>query len=103
MNQNNQKNEIKKLVNTLNINITYYCTNNNLLIRKLIFNSIINNNLQNIIKKIDNLSSTIINKNKLSNNLELEKEKQLEIKQNNLKLKIELLKFSNYISPQKVF
>ena len=30
-----------------------------------------NNNLQNIIKKIDDLSSNIINKNKLSNNLEL--------------------------------
>ena len=53
MNQNNQKNEIKKLVNTLNINITYYCANNNY---KEIFVTD-NNNLQNIIQKIVNLHS----------------------------------------------
>ena len=54
-----------------------------------------NNNLQNIIKKIDDLSYNIINKSKLSNNVELE---NLKIKNENLKLELELFKLSNNIS-----
>ena len=92
MNESKQlENKINKLVNTLNINITYYCANNNY---QEIFETD-NNNLQNIIKKIDDLSSNIINKSKISNNVELE---NLKIKNENLKLELELLKFSNNMS-----
>ena len=92
MNESKQlENKINKLVNTLNINITYYCANNNY---KEIFVTD-NNNLQNIIQKIDDLSSNIINKSKLSNNVELE---NLKIKNENLKLELELFKLSNNIS-----
>ena len=55
--------------------------------------------LLNIIKKIDNLSSNIINKSKFEDNkLELMKEKN-----RNLELQIELLKLSNNISSWEGF
>ena len=87
----NLETKIKKLTKSLNINIVY---NNHIEIFK-----IDNNNLQNIIKKIDELSLTIINKNSIiieDNNIIIEKEKtkQLELENENLKLKLELFKLS---------
>ena len=88
MNESKQlENKINKLVNTLNINITYYCANNNY---QEIFETD-NNNLQNIIKKIDDLSSNIINKNNSkieNNNLKMEKEKTKQMELNNINIQI---------------
>ena len=85
MNESKQlENKINKLVNTLNINITYYCANNNY---KEIFVTD-NNNLQNIIQKIDDLSSNIININE-NNNLELKNNKMKLMELNNKNLQIE--------------
>ena len=78
------ENKIKKLVKTLNINIIF---NNHIEIFE-----VDNNNLQNIIEKINGLSLKInkIIKNDINLELEIEKErtKQLEIK-------LELFKISN--------
>ena len=87
----NLETKIKKLTKLLNINIVY---NNHIEIFK-----IDNNNLQHIIKKIDELSLTIINNNSIiieDNNIIIEKEKtkQLELENENLKLKLELFKLS---------
>ena len=88
----NLETKIKKLTKSLNINIVY---NNHIEIFE-----VDNKNLQNIIKKIDELSLTIINKNSIiiEENiiieLEKEKTKQLELENENLKLKLELLKLS---------
>jgi prophage antirepressor-like protein len=96
------ENKIKILVKTLNINIIYNT-------HVEIFN-VDNNNLQNLIKKIDELSLKIIN-TKIKPNILLEttqltlenenlklklvdKTKQLELENENLKLKLELLKLS---------
>ena len=59
MNNMNESKQLENKINKLDINITYYCANNNY---KEIFKTD-NNNLQNIIKKI-------INKSKISNNVE---------------------------------
>ena len=79
------ENKIKKLTKSLNINIVY---NNHIEIFQ-----VENNNIQNIIKKIDELSLKNINKN---NNIIIEKEKtkQLELENENLKIKLELFKLS---------
>jgi predicted GIY-YIG superfamily endonuclease len=85
------ENKIKKLVNTLNINIIYNK-------HKEIF-KVDNNNLQNLIKKIDELSLKIINIKNNNNlesindniiNLDIEKEKtkQLELEKEILELKL---------------
>ena len=81
----NLETKIKKLTKSLNINIIY---NNHVEIFE-----VDNNNLQNIIKKIDELSLKIINKNN-NNNIIIEKAKikQLELENENLKLKLELSK-----------
>ena len=89
------ENKIKTLVKTLNINIIY---NTHVEIFE-----VDNNNLQNLIKKIDELSLKII-KNKNINNVEIinenikkfdiekEKTKQLELKKEILELKLKLSK-----------
>jgi prophage antirepressor-like protein len=79
--------KIKTLVKELNINIIY---NTHVEIFK-----VDNNNLQNLIKKIDELSFKIINNKHKTNILETEKTKQLELENENLKLKLELFKLSN--------
>ena len=84
------ENKIKTLVKTLKIN-TVYNTHVEIF-------DVDNNNLQNLIKKIDELSFKIINTKNNENiknlNIEKEKTKQLELENENLKLKLELLKFS---------
>ena len=96
----NLETKIKKLTKSLNINIVY---NNHVEIFEVGIN-----NLQNIIKKIDELSLKIINKKdnldiekikqleleNEKNNLDIKKIKQLELENENLKLKLELLKLS---------
>jgi prophage antirepressor-like protein len=78
------ENKIKTLVKTLKINTVY---NTHVEIFK-----VDNNNLQNLIKKIDDLSlkTSKLLKNNNDNNLELLKEKN-----RNLELQIELFKLSN--------
>jgi prophage antirepressor-like protein len=75
------ENKIKTLIKTLNINTVY---NTHVEIFK-----VDNNNLQNLIKKIDELSFKIIN-TKIKPNilLESEKTKQLALENENLKLKL---------------
>uniref|UniRef100_A0A6C0EF87 Bro-N domain-containing protein n=1 Tax=viral metagenome TaxID=1070528 RepID=A0A6C0EF87_9ZZZZ len=91
------ENKIKTLVKTLKINTVY---NTHIEIFE-----VDNNNLQNLIKKIDELSLKIINTKNNKNlelinenikNLDIEKEKtkQLELENENLKLKLELFKLS---------
>uniref|UniRef100_A0A6C0EFP7 Bro-N domain-containing protein n=1 Tax=viral metagenome TaxID=1070528 RepID=A0A6C0EFP7_9ZZZZ len=84
------ENKIKTLVKTLKINTVY---NTHIEIFE-----VDNNNLQNLIKKIDELSFKIINTKNNENikNLDIEKEKtkQLELENENLKLKLELFKLS---------
>jgi cell shape-determining protein MreC len=89
------ENKIKTLIKTLKIN-TIYNTHVEIF-------EVDNNNLQNLIKKIDELSVKI-NKKNISNivdkdniiklNIETVKIKQLELENENLKLKLELLKLS---------
>ena len=93
------ENKIKTLIKTLKIN-TVYNTHVEIF-------EVDNNNLQNLIKKIDELSLKIINNKNINinneeiineniKNLDIEKEKtkQLELKNKNLELKLELLRLS---------
>uniref|UniRef100_A0A6C0ECL2 Bro-N domain-containing protein n=1 Tax=viral metagenome TaxID=1070528 RepID=A0A6C0ECL2_9ZZZZ len=81
------ENKIKTLVKILNINTVY---NTHVEIFEVDYN-----NLQILIKKIDELSLKIINtKNNKILDIETVKIKQLELENENLKLKLELLKFS---------
>ena len=93
--------KIMKLTKSLNINIIYNLGNTN---HKEIF-KVNNNNLENVIKKIDDFSLEI-NKKQISsidqlkndeiknNNLKIEND-NLKLENDNLKLKLELLKLSN--------
>ena len=93
--------KIIKLTKSLKINIIYNLGNTN---HKEIF-KVNNNNLENVIKKIDDFSLEI-NKKQISsidqlkndeiknNNLKIEND-NLKLENDNLKLKLELLKLSN--------
>ena len=80
------ENKIKKFVKSININIQYG--------KHIEFFEIDDKNLNDIIKKIDNLSLDIINNNKLKyiNELDIAK-----IETEQLKLKLKLLELKNNI------
>jgi len=86
--------KIIKLTKSLNINIIYNLGNTN---HKEMF-KVNNNDLDNVIKKIDDFSLDVNNKILDNNNqlkIEEEKTKQLELEYKTIQLKLELYKLSS--------